>query len=73
MDFTSSWISPVFALASIGFLSIITLQCVKDHKKIKKGQKMLKALLKATETTTPEPKRGPVSQRVSSDKKLMKI
>ena len=27
MDFTSSWISPVFALASIGFLSIITLQC----------------------------------------------
>ena len=27
MDFTSSWISLVFALASIGFLPIITLQC----------------------------------------------
>ena len=25
--FPSSWISPVFALASIGFLPIITLQC----------------------------------------------
>ena len=27
--FPSSWISPVFALASIGFLLIITLQCVQ--------------------------------------------
>ena len=25
--FPSSWIAPVFALASIGFLPIITLQC----------------------------------------------
>ena len=27
IGFPSSWIAPVFALASIGFLPIITLQC----------------------------------------------
>ena len=34
---------------------------------------MLKALAKATETTTSKPKKGPVSQKISLDKELMKI
>ena len=38
------------------------LRC-QGPQKDKKGQKMLKALAKATETTTPEPKKGPMSQK----------
>jgi len=48
----------------MGFLAWLILLRCQGPQKDKKGQKMLKALAKTTETTTPEPKKGPVSQNI---------